>query len=103
MKVDRNLEAKTLTISQSVYTQKALESMGMLDCKSAATPMAENPNLVANPETANPSSVRNYQSAIGTLNLWPSTLLVIFTTGICNLTNLANPSPLCLPTFFNTS
>ena len=67
MKVDRDLEAKTLTISQSVYAQNALKSMGMQDCKSAATPMAENPNLVANPETADPSSVRNYQSAIGTL------------------------------------
>ena len=39
----------------------------MQDCKSAATPMAENPNLVTNPETDEPSSVREYQSAIGTL------------------------------------
>lgn len=41
--------------------------MEMQDCKSAATPMAENPNLGANPEIADLSSVRNYQSAIGTL------------------------------------
>lgn len=67
MKVDRDLEAKTLIISQFVYAQKALESMGMQDCKSAATLMAKNLNLVANLETANPFSVRNYQLAIGTL------------------------------------
>ena len=67
MKVDCNLEAKTLTISQFVYTQKALESIGMQDCKNAATPMAKNPNLVANPETADSLSVRNYQLAIKTL------------------------------------
>ena len=54
MKIDRDLEAKTLIISQLVYAQKALESIGMQDCKSAATPMAENPNLVANFETAEP-------------------------------------------------
>lgn len=29
--------------------------------------MADNPNLVANPETADTSSIRDYQSAIGTL------------------------------------
>ena len=67
MKIDCDLEAKTLTISQSVYAQKALESIGMQDCKSTATFMAENSNLVANPETAEPSSVKEYQSAIGTL------------------------------------
>ena len=58
MKIDLNLEAQTLTISQFVYAQKALESMGMQDRKSAATPMAENLNLVNNPETAKPSTVR---------------------------------------------
>ena len=39
----------------------------MQECESAATPIAENPNLIANPETADPSPVRNYQSTIGTL------------------------------------
>ena len=60
MKVDRDLEAKTLTISQPVYIQKTLESIGMQDCKSASTPIAENLNHVSNSETADPSSVRNY-------------------------------------------
>ncbi len=41
--------------------------MGMQDRKSATTLMAENPNPVSNPETADPSSVTNDQSAIGTL------------------------------------
>lgn len=39
----------------------------MQDCKSAATLIAKNPNLITNPETINPSSVKNYQLTIKTL------------------------------------
>lgn len=49
MRIVCNPEVKTPTIFQAVYAQKTLESIGIQD---AATPMAENPNLVANPKTA---------------------------------------------------
>ncbi len=93
MKVDCDLEAKTLTISQSVYVQKALESMGMQDCKSATTPMAKNRNLVSNPETADPLSVRNYQSAIGTLMYAMTQTLSDLAYSVSTLSKIsANPS-----------
>ena len=65
MKIDRNFEAKTLTILQSIYIQKALKSIEMQDCKSTATPIVENSNLVTNLETAKPSSIREYQLVTG--------------------------------------
>lgn len=64
MKIDPDLETKTLTILKSVYAQKVLEFIGMQDCKSTATPIAKNLNHVTNLEIAKPLSVRKYQSAI---------------------------------------
>lgn len=39
----------------------------MQDCKNATIFIAKNPNLIANPEPTNLSSVKNYQLAIKTL------------------------------------
>lgn len=61
----------------------------MQDCTSTATPMAENLNLITNLETAKPSSVREYQSAIETLMYTISQTCSDFTYSVSTLSKFS--------------
>ena len=72
---------------------KTLWSIGMQDCKSAAILIVENSNLVINLETAKPSSVKKYQSAIGTHMYAITQTRLDFTYFVSTLSKFfANPS-----------
>lgn len=83
LKIDCNPKAKSLTISQVIYTPKAFQSMKMQDCKSVATLMAENINLVPNHEIIDTSSIKDYQSKI-------KILIYIMTLAYSDLTCLVS-------------
>lgn len=70
MKVERNEELRTISISQEAFINKALIAAEMEDCKGVSSPMIGTPNLLKNPEPVSDQElVQLYQSHIGT-QMW---------------------------------
>ena len=69
MHITRNRSARTLTISQQSYLEKALSRLGAADMNAVATPIDANAQLVKAPATykATTDATTRYQSIIGTL------------------------------------
>ena len=72
MEVDYILGDK-ITLRQSTYLKKVLDRFDMTDCKPASLPM--NPGVANSLQpfdgTADPKTIKWYQSAIGSL-MWPA-------------------------------
>ena len=70
MKVERNEELRTISISQEAFINKALTAAEMENCKGVNSPMISTPNLSQNPKpVADQKLVQSYQSHIGT-QMW---------------------------------
>ena len=70
IKLERNLEAKTISLSQRVYIQKALDQAGMLDSKPVHSPLVSGIDFIKNVnEPADEDFIRLYQSYVGT-HMW---------------------------------
>lgn len=70
IKVERNEDLRTISISQEAFINKALTAADMQDCKGVNTPIIGSPNFLKNPEPATDVElVRLYQSHIGT-QMW---------------------------------
>ena len=52
MKVERNEDLRTISISQEAFINKALTTADMQDCKGVNTPMIGSPNFLKNPKPA---------------------------------------------------
>ena len=83
--ISRDLDAKTLTVSQFKYVRKILADHGFKNCSSVSTPI--DPGLILTP--ANPSFILTpkehqvYRSGIGSLNYFtiiskPDIVYIIF-------------------------
>ncbi len=61
IKLDRDTDNKKISLSQEVYFRKALNHVGMSDCKPALSPIVANIDLTGNPEDASDEElIRNY-------------------------------------------
>ncbi len=68
VKVDYDVDAGILKLSQSQYVQNMLQKYGMTDCKSISTPLDANVKLTkSEEETPRFSEQQVYQSAVGSL------------------------------------
>ena len=70
MKVERDEERRTISISQEAFINKALTAADMQNCKGVTSPMIVNSKLAQNPESAADAElIQLYQSHIGT-QMW---------------------------------
>ena len=70
IKLNQNTDKKTISLSQELYLLKALDHVGVSDCKPALSPIVANTNLTKNPEDASEEEfIRSYQSYLGT-HMW---------------------------------
>ena len=70
MKVERDEDRRTISISQTAFINKALMAAEMQDCKGVNAPMIGSPNFPQNTEPpTNQELVQLYQSHIGT-QMW---------------------------------
>ena len=67
MLIQRDKEAKVLTISQKAYLENVLKHSGMFDCKPMSTPMEANKKFDKLPNDQEPEDVQRFQAAIGLL------------------------------------
>ena len=66
LELDRDMEAGTLKIKQTLYIKKVLEKFGMADSHPVSTPLDLNVKLVKMPDNEH-HDIPEYRSAIGSL------------------------------------
>jgi hypothetical protein len=66
LELDRDMEAGTLKIKQTLYIKKVLEKFGMADSHPVSTPLDPNVKLVKTPDDEH-HDIPEYRSAIGSL------------------------------------
>ena len=69
MRIRRDRKAKTITLDQELYVTTALERFGFRECKTAASPAAQNHGAQEDDRDGGgkPADVRLYQEKVGTL------------------------------------
>lgn len=67
LKIDRDRSAKTIKISQPAYIEKVLHRFGLLNAKTATTPMKKTSLLAPNTKQATPKEIKDFQAVVGSI------------------------------------